>query len=227
MFRLAGHSEMTGSRATARISIAIVAALAFGSIAPAGGAPRITGIDPARTDTSLVCTILTRGLPDPQSMETIQSGLPAALLLRVTVLDGRGQAIADEDLDVRVEPDLWERVFNIRTPGETRRAATIEELIASLARLGPFNLARARDVEAETSLRLRIRVAVYPLAPPERERARDLFGSRGADETADRREVSVGVSSLVRFFLKRGRGAQWVADTTSAAFVYSSLPGLP
>jgi len=72
-----------------------------------------------------------------------------------------------------------------------------------------------------------VRLAVYPIAPAEIERVHALFGGGPSESEADRREVSVGLSSLVRYFLGDQPDEDWVADATSGPFTRQSLAEAP
>jgi len=76
-------------------------------------------------------------------------------------------------------------------------------------------------------MRLRSRLAVHPLAPTEIERVQSLFGGDSGEDEPDRREVSVGLGTLVRYFLRGGPDENWISDVTSSAFTGASLEATP
>lgn len=188
---------------------------------------RITGIEPSRSDTTLDCAVLTGGLPDGRARETLASGLPSSLTLSFVLLDATGRRRADRQAEIRIEPDPWERTFVVRTPSSTHRVGGFEDLAAQLRRLGPMAVAPARLLDPHRPMRLRVRLDVHPLAPAEADRAHSLFVGGTSGNGADRREVSTGFGSLLRFFLRRPPASQTTTEVTSAPFEPRQLPRTP
>lgn len=188
---------------------------------------RIVAVEPARSDTALLCSVRTSGLPDASSRETLGSGLPAAVVLAFSLLDPSGHERGGSRVEVRIEPDLWEDVVVVRTPLSERRAASIEGVASLMGRLGPFPVLPMRLLDPGQSLRIRVRLAVHPLAPAEIQRVHALFGGEASGGDPDRREVSAGLGTLLRYFLGRERDAGWAADVTSPPFTWGSLARAP
>jgi len=185
----------------------------------------IVDLVPGELDSLIVCTVSTRGLPDARSAETLESGLPAALIMAFSLLDADGREIGHSRVEVRIEPDLWEQVFLIRTPLMDQRVESLDAVSEILGRLGPLPVLPIGGLEEQSIMRLRLRLAVHPLATAEVERVQSLFGGEPDEdeEDTDRREVSVGLGSLVRYFLRRSPDEDWVADVTSGRFTRASL----
>lgn len=219
--------EPAGARGGApRLAAALACALAaWVHAAPAHAEPvRIVGIEPARTDSTLECTVVTSGLPDARSRETLASGLPSSLTLSIALLDASGRERGGARAEIRVEPDPWERTFDVRAPFARERLADLEALAARLRRLGPVTVAPLHALDLGRPMRLRVRLDVHPLAPAEADRAHALFtGDLGAGG-ADRREVSAGFGSLLQFFLRRTPAPESGAQATSAPFEVRALP---
>jgi hypothetical protein len=213
-----------------RLATALVLAAACSVTPPAfaqAGAARITGLEPSRSDTTLDCAVLTGGLPDGRARETLASGLPSSLTLSFVLLDATGRQRADRQAEIRIEPDPWERTFVVRTPSSIQRVAGFEDLAAQLLRLGPMSVAPARLLVPHRPMRLRVRLDVHPLAPEEADRTHSLFVGGTSGNGADRREVSAGFGSLLRFFLRRSPESQSTTEVTSAPFEPSELPRTP
>lgn len=226
----ARHGMAGGRNAGLRLAAALLALLvcAFAPAAFAQADPvRITRIEPSRSDTTLDCAVLTGGLPDGRARETLASGLPSSLTLSFVLLDATGRQRADRQAEIRIEPDPWERTFVVRTPASSQRAAGFDELAAQLRRLGPMAVAPARALDMNRSMRLRVRLDVHPLAPEEADRAHSLFVGGTSGNGADRREVSTGFGSLLRFFLRRSPESQSTTEMTSPPFQARELPRTP
>jgi hypothetical protein len=200
--------------------------LALLLVPPVRARVHIDGVETARNDSLLLCSLRTQGLPDPSSRATLESGLPSSIVLAFRVLDQSGDEVAQARTEVRIEPDLWEGIFTLRTPLAQRRAETLEQVEAALARLGPLPVYPLAALPPQSPLRLQVQMAIHPLAPREVERVRALFGEDAVEE-GGRREVSVGVGTLLRYFLGKSPGENWVAAVTSDTFRCAGLPAEP
>jgi hypothetical protein len=190
-------------------------------------AVRITGLEPSRSDTTLDCAVLTGGLPDGRARETLASGLPSSLTLSFVLLDATGRQRADRQAEIRIEPDPWERTFVVRSASSTQRVGGLEDLVAQLRRLGPMAVAPVRVLDPNRPMRLRVRLDVHPLAPAEADRAHSLFVGGTSGNGADRREVSTGFGSLLKFFLRKSPASQSTTEVTSPPFQARELPRTP
>lgn len=187
-------------------------------------AVRIEGLEPGIIDTSLVCTLLTSGLPDLASRETLASGLPSALVIAFSLLDAAGNERAVSRVEVRIEPDLWEQTLVVRSPLAERRATSLEEVAQLMARLGPLPVLPLARLPVPPLLQIRARLAVQPLAPAELDRVGALFeGGRTSAAEPNRHESSVRLGSLVRYFLGKQPGEDWVAEAFTSRFDWQQL----
>lgn len=222
------HSLTVPARGAVR-RLAAVLACALAACAPAAvgaaqGPPvRIVGIEPSRHDSTLECTVVTSGLPDDRSRETMASGLPSSLTLSIALLDASGRARAGARAEIRVEPDPWERAFDVHAPFLRERVASLEELAARLRRLGPLPVAPLRALDVGRPMRLRVRLDVHALAPTEADRAHALVVGDLSGNGADRREVSAGFGSLLQFFLRRAPAGESSVQATSLPFDAAAL----
>lgn len=210
-----------GRSAVTFLRHALACAALLAACAPAARAQmdvRITAVEPARTDSTLECVVRTSGLPDARSRETLASGLPSSLTLAVTVLDGAGRERGTTLAEVRIEPDPWERSFVVRTPVGRQRAASMEELAVLLRTIGPLPLPRTTGFDARRPGRVRVRLAVHALAPAEADRAHALFVGDVSGNGGERREVSAGLGTLLRYFLGRSPAEAWRAEGRSEPF---------
>jgi len=173
----------------------------------------IVRVIPSVRDSMLVCHLETRGLPDVPSRETLESGLPSAIILALTLV-GDHEAAGTRRSDIRIEPDLWEGTVVVRTPLLDHRVSSIDEVAALLRRLGPLPLAPLRLLGDATTWEVTARIAVHPLAPAEVARVRSLFG----EDAGTRREVLVGIGSLVDYFFGDPPDEDWVGEATSSPF---------
>jgi len=201
--------------------------------AAAGQTIRIESIEPARIDSALVCTVRMVGLPDEASRETLASGLPSAMTMAFSLIDERGRERQVSQVEIRLDPDLWENVLILRTPLIEHRVAAIDDVVRLLAALGPLPVAPMTRLpggfvsERRAAVRLRARLAIHPLAPTEFRRVSELFGADAPASDPDRREVSVGLGTLFRYFLGERSGERWVTEATSAAFTWLELAAPP
>lgn len=194
--------------------------LVTAAVSTAPAEPEIVAIEPGIRDSLLVCHLVTTGLPDVPSASTLSSGLPAALTIAFTLSTDEGSTIEESRVDVRIEPDLWEERFLLRTPFLDVPLDTLGELGEALSRLGPLPVARMATVAPGVAHRVRARLAVHPIAPAEVERVQSLFTE---DPRTERREISVGLGSLVRFFLGKRSDERWISDVTSSPFTPAAI----
>lgn len=202
-----------------RTAAALVLLLALWEGGPARAqAPRIIALEPARTDSLLVCRLRTAGLPGPEILSTLRSGLSSAIDLQLEVLDGRGRAIDGRALRLRLDYDLWDEVFSIaqgerdvtRLPDDAALQAWFDRTpwlpvapLAALANSGP--------------LRLRAALRLHAIAPSERERLGEVVSG------PDGQEVSLGLGKLIRYFYRGGARAGDGAAADSPPFAPGEL----
>ncbi len=220
-----GWSRPAGLRAATQSLLTCLLLLLAGSAR--AGDIRILGIEPSVADSTLRCIVLTSRIPDGPTRETLASGLPSSLTLTLTLIDASGRERAGSQQEIRLEPDPWERTFLLRLPASQRRVSDLDELTAALRRLGPLHVASIRRLDPRAPVRIRARLSVHALAPAEADRAHALFAGDLSGNGADRREVSAGMGSLLRFFLGRAPASPWDAQATSAPFTTRSLANTP
>ncbi len=208
------------------IVCALAPILAPGGSSAARDDPRIqiVSIAPSRNDTLLCCTLRTRGLPDAAIRETLASGLPSVLVVAIALVDTLGDHQGEALSEVRIEPDLWTQTFVMRTPLAEHRVRTMDEIASFLAELGPLPVARTQSIHARNGLRIKARLAVYPLAPAEAHRVHAILGGETESGRSNRQEVSVSINSLIRYFLKHGEDEEWVCEAVSQSFALETLP---
>ncbi|MBK9303545.1 MAG: hypothetical protein IPM94_06585 [bacterium] len=196
---------------------ALLLALSIGETARAE-TPRILALEPARTDSLLVCRLRTAGLPGPEILSTLRSGLSSAVDLQLEVLDGRGRAIDGRVLRLRLDYDLWDEVFSIahgdrgvtRLPDDAALQAWFDRTpwlpvapLAALANAGP--------------VRLRAALRLHAIAPSERERLGEVVSG------PDGQEVSLGLGKLIRYFYRGGAREGGGATADSPPFAPGEL----
>ncbi|MBK6898636.1 MAG: hypothetical protein IPH09_04985 [bacterium] len=196
---------------------ALLLALSIGETARAE-TPRILALEPARTDSLLVCRLRTVGLPGSEILSTLRSGLSSAVDLQLEVLDGRGRAIDGQVLRLRLDYDLWDEVFSLaqgdrgveRLPDDAALQAWFDRTpwlpvapLAALANAGP--------------VRLRAALRLHAIAPSERERLGEVVSG------PDGQEVSLGLGKLIRYFYRGGAREGGGATADSPPFAPGEL----
>lgn len=185
--------------------------------------PALLRIAPARQDSLLVCILETVGLPDSRSAETLLSGLPSSLTIVLSLLDGRGKERTHVESEIRMVPDPLEGHITIEAPFGMRRTPSLAGLSEILRALGPLPVAALREVPNTPGTTLRARVAIHPLAPSASERVQGMVGE---EENGSRREFSIGIGSLLRYFLGQRPGEHWDLEKRSSPFRRDELQEL-
>ena len=189
--------------------------------------PRIIALEPARTDSLLVCRLRTAGLPGSEILSTLRSGLSSAVDLQLEVLDGRGRAIDGRVLRLRLDYDLWDEVFSIaqgergaeRLPDDrdVTRLPDDAALQAWFDRTPWLPVAPLAALANSGPLRLRAALRLHAIAPSERERLGEVVSG------PDGQEVSLGLGKLIRFFYRGGARAGDGATADSSPFAPGEL----
>lgn len=219
---------MRAPRETRWLLLAGLALVSRTDAARAGGAKvEILSVAPARTDSLLVCTLGLRGLPDSRVRETLASGLPSALVIGFTLRTPRGRDFAADRVEVRLEPELLGSNIAVRTPLWRVTAPDLAKLDSLLMHLGPLPVCALRFAPRDEELELRAQLAVYPLAPAEAAWAQEVLSGDSNEGSLDRHEVSIGVGTLMRYFLGHAEQERWAARALSAPFVPLALPVVP
>lgn len=194
--------------------------MVFGLVlAVAAGAetPRIVAVKPARTDSLLVCRLVTAGMPGREIMSTLQSGLASAVHLQFDVLDARDRTVADHSLRLHLAYDLWEEIYAVTHGGTTLFFNDDRTLKAWFDATPWLPLAPLSALAGMSPLRLRAALRLHVIAPS----AREHLGSIVAGP--DGQEVSVGLGRLIRFFYQEGRRDRRAGSAHSQAFRLEEL----
>lgn len=226
------------ARPAARAALLIATGWATASTAAApdrapgaAGSPAVTGVDPSRTETELTCDVRTANLPGARLASSLESGLPSAIQMDLSLFDERERVVGERRVFLRIAFDLWEEVFRVEGAGPVRDFADLPSLrgfLASIPRLPVSPLAGLATAEPH---RIRVGMRLHPVAPRETERLGDWVAGRsprgdgGETDDTDGREVSVGLGELIRFFYKGAKreGAD-ESERFSAWFVPDELP---
>ena len=200
----ASATAMARRARTAAIDAIALAAIVVASSAAADEHPAIRRVDPSLADTLLVCRLLTSGLPDEPSVESIQSGAPAAVIFTLQLMDGE-RVVSERRIECRMVLDLWEDFFRVQTGAEEVRLADLPALRRHFADLEGLPVALRRSLEDGRRYRVRVRADSHPVAPQEEARIREwVAGSAESGEGGEGREVFIGLGSLIRFFFGGG-----------------------
>lgn len=193
---------------------------------PAFAGVRLLGIAPARTGDKLACQVATSGLPDDRQLQSMRSGLVAAVELELALVDAGGHVTAAQSLTLRLGFDLWEEVFSVTGAGVERRFRTLPELQAHLAHLPAFVLAPLGALDETASYQLHAGLMARPVARDERERVGNLIAGepRGEPGRQDRQEASVSLGRLIRFFYQGTRDGRDGQEAASDWFRRQEVP---
>lgn len=193
------------------------------AIAEEPSAPALVRVIPALMDSVVVCTLETDGLPGSRSLETLASGLPSSLTIVVSLLDGEGKEQTRAESEIRMVPDPLEGHITLDAPFWTRRAPSLAGLSEILHAIGPLPVTLVRSIPAHSSVTLRARVRIHPLAP---STSRRVQGMVGKEEEGSRREFSIGIGSLLRYFLGQRPEERWDLERSSPPFRREDLQAL-
>lgn len=183
--------------------VGVLLAAGAGSALAAG---RLVGVRPARAGDQLVCQVATSGLPDEKQLQSMRSGLVAAIELDLALVDGGDRVLGGRSLSLRLGFDLWEEVFAVTGAGPERRFRTLAELQAYLANPDDIAVVPFAVLDASGSYRLRVGLVAQAVARDEQERVGNLIAGepRGERERQDQQEASVSLGRLIRFFYQGG-----------------------
>lgn len=208
-------------------STVAAATLAAAAVAHATG-PSLDSVAPARRGDILAAEVRTSGLPGERLEASIASGLPSAIEVHLEALDGKNRRVAEGILFWRITWDLWEEVLRVEGPHAEQRLDGLASLGAFLAKLEHLPVGPFASLDPAERHRLRARCRLHPVAPRETERlSRWVAGEEPAPSRGetDRREVSVGLGEVIRFFYKgAAKDADELDARFSAWFVPAELP---
>ena len=205
-----------------------VATCLFAAANPVRGAdPALDEVLPVRVGDTLAADLRTSGLPGARLESSVASGLPSAIELHLEALDRKNRRVAESDLFWRITWDLWDEVLRIDGPDREQRFDNLAALDGFLSDLRHLPVASWGALDVSAAHRLRARCRLHPVAPLETERLSRWVAGQERRGDADGREVSVGLSDVIRFFYKgASRDADELDERFSAWFVPSLLPDL-
>lgn len=209
-------------------SAALGAAVVLAACAAAAGQPSLDEVIPLRLGDRLAADVRTSDLPGERLESSLASGLPSAIELHLEALDRKSRRVAEGNLFWRITWDLWDEVLRVEGPGGEQRLAGPAALEEYLANLSHLPVAPWASLDGTASHRLRARCRLHPVAPRETERlSRWVAGEEPVPRRGDpdRREVSVGLGEVIRFFYKgAAKDADELDERFSAWFVPAELP---
>lgn len=207
-------------RARLPLACALGALLLATAAAPAHAAVRLVGAAAMRDGENLTCLLRLDGLPDDRQLQSMRSGMLAAVELEVTVVDPDGRVAASRAHTLSLGFDLWDEVFSVAGAGAERRFASLEGLRAWLSAPEALPVAPWSALGAGGRYRLHVALVARAVASDERQRAGDLISGGKAGEPArtDRQEASVSLGRLIRFFYQGAGGERDGLETFSPWF---------
>ncbi len=134
--------------------------------------------------------------------------------------------IGGHHLSLQLAFDLWEEIFSVRADGAEHRFRSLADLQAWLADLTDVPVLPVDRLEPDARYRLRVGVAVHPIAPAQQERVEDAIagGRAPGREGEDQQEAQVSLGKLIRFFYKGGGGEAGGRAYLSPWFTRKELP---
>lgn len=213
-----------------RSTIAVLALLAVLSVPLGAQAPlSIDAVQPLARGDSLTAQLSVSGLIVGELEETLLSGLPILIDLRLTLLDD--DAVLEEArYRYRLRYDIWEDGYYIdRAEGGIR----LDSLAALRERWrvhGPLPVAALAALNGRSSLAIAARLEAVLVTRGQKDRLRDwIFDDHDVDEDRPGRDRSTGFAlNLNRvvslFFGSDGAPRRFVAEGRSAPFDPAVLP---
>jgi hypothetical protein len=179
-------------------------------VVPARADSRVVAVDPQVQEGRLQCRLRTEGLPGDKQLQSMQSGLEAAVELHLALQDDGDGALASKKIVLRLAFDLWDQVYSVRGAGPERRFAELADLRAFLADLQGLDLCSTGLLEADARYRLQVAMVVHAVAPDEQARVEQVItgSGSGGGQDQDRQEASVSLGRLIRVFYKGGGGGR-------------------
>ena len=177
---------------------------------PALAAGRLVSAAPVRAGDQLACRIATAGLPDDKQLQSMRSGLVAAIELNLALVDAGDRVLAGRSLSLRLGFDLWEEHFSVLGAGPERRFRSLAELQGFLAQLDDLPVVPLARLDDAGRYRLRVGLVAHAVARDEQERVGNLIagetrGGRERQDQQDQQEASVSLGRLIRFFYQGTR----------------------
>ncbi len=215
-----------GDNRSRRPTCGLVAVVCLGLLAAAPAlAQRAVALTPVWQDTVLACRLTTEGLPGPRIASSLASGLTSAIVIDLELRRRDGGTVARSRVPVRLTYDLWGESYEIAW-GDRRLIVTdADSLRRWLRELPPLPVAGASQlarIGERTVLVLRAGLTLQPIAPAERRRLAGAVSGRDPDEP-DRRERTIGMDRLIRFFFKEREEASPL-EVASPPFTLREVP---
>ena len=174
-----------------------------------GEEARVRGIDPEVGDGRLQGRLRTSGLPTEKQLQSMRSGLEAAVELHLALQDDGDEVLARRQIVLRMGFDLWDQVYSVRMSGRERRFNGLPELQSYLAEVRGLDLCSTGMLRAEERYRLQVAMVVHAVAPEEQDRVEKVITGESPDpgQGQDQQEASVSLGRLIRIFYKGGQGS--------------------
>ncbi len=174
----------------------------------ARAAARVRSVDPQVQQGRLQGRLHTTGLPTEKQLQSMQSGLEAALELHLALQDGDDHPLAGRTVMLRMAFDLWDQVYAVRVDGQELRFGDLDQLREYLQDIQGLDVCTTGLLEADGRYRLQVAMVVHAVAPEEQARVEKVITGEGAPprQGRDQQEASVSLGSLIRIFYKGGGG---------------------
>lgn len=176
--------------------------------APARAAVKLAGVSASRDGDQVACRLVLEGLPDERQLQSMRSGMLAAIELEVALVDADGRVAASRAHTLRLGFNLWDEIYSVAWASTERRFASLDALRAWLATPDALAVAPWSSLDARARYRLHVGLVARAVATDERQRAGDLIsgGRPGEPARTDRQEASVSLGRLIRFFYQGAGG---------------------
>ncbi len=158
------------------------------AVAPAG---EVTGADVYRQGDRLLVDVMAADLLDERTTMTVDSGLPGTCVYHLRIEDRQHRAVVDQWVEMSLRLDLWEGVYLLEGTGAPRSFPTLAAADSAWSRIRGHGLVAIDRLQAGAEYRLKIGLAVQPLAPEDRERL-SRYVSRNSGGAGEEVALDVG-----------------------------------
>lgn len=156
-------------------------------------ATEITSVTPERQGAWLTLSIQARDLLDARTRSTVESGLPGTCVYRVDLIDEDEIIAGQRLLSYALRFDVWEELYRLEGPDGERAYSSLAEADSSWAHLNGVRVARLADLQANMRYRIRVHVAVRPIAPEDRLRVAEFVNQSSAGKNE---EMHIDIGAL-------------------------------
>ena len=186
---------------------------------------RLVQVTPVLDGGQILCRLQTSGLPGAKQLQSMRSGLVAAVELQLGLFDDSDHLLDGRSVSLRMAFDLWDEVFSVRADGRERRFNALTDLQAYLADLSGLAVAPADLLAPGGRYRVQVGMVVHAVAPDEQQRVEDVIagGQRPRREGQDQQEASVSLGRLIKFFYQGGGESQDGQELSSGWFFGKGL----